>query len=247
MDALLKEFISFRDSLPADHERRQKLSSVDGIRQDSFNTKLVHLTNSADPGDIKIRKYDASLSVVVNAENITLYPAHSVLKITPKEVYADRTEFSRHLKVRDAYRIDSGKIILHCEPGIDNKEATEIVQEWCDLQIGQDEYIVNKIFRCIGSGILRSGEVANQVELNLSLETTFVWLVIFSTSMDPEFMASVKQKMEVILAKIDESGPGDSKNSDLVRKTLATMFPTIWGAEGKASTMISNVEEFPVD
>lgn len=106
-EQLTQAFITFRDSLPETHERRQTLQKFTSLRFDTITPNLLHLCSS-DPDDDYhayrrlILPTEKSLSEV--AEDLVLFPPNTVVYGTAS---GDAREFILHLspKLKEKYGV----------------------------------------------------------------------------------------------------------------------------------------------
>lgn len=80
-EQLTQAFITFRDSLPKEHERRQTLQNVNGMRFDTQIPDLLHFSFNEEENDRRdcYRRLSTEKSLEDVAKDLVLFPSHQII------------------------------------------------------------------------------------------------------------------------------------------------------------------------
>lgn len=225
-DTLLAAFVAFRDSLPANHNRRQALREITDLRFDTKDPTICHLLIKDQE---RIRQIDPSQPVEKIAEAMVLYPAHIAISVKIPAGGIDKAALHRQPPIRDFFLTDNGKIVLHLEEGGDRDVAMEMLDDAILLQQSVAKYIGVKILRPIVQSMLTGTSSNQQMPIEPKLNPEITRQIQLMTSENGEQLRALKSEMSGYLKSLWQLDQSDGTTfSEMVRSTLSAMFPSIW-------------------
>jgi hypothetical protein len=250
-EGLLAAVIKFRDSLPVDHNRRERLKDVNDLRFDTKDSTICYLL---EPTGECLRRIDRSQPVDTLAESLVLYPAHTViiLDVSPADVTRLATLKRGSMQtmslggiqaslfvpsplsaVRDIFITDTpGRVIIHIEESIDADTAMELINDELARQTDEIKYMARKLIRTISQSIMNGKTRETGLDFGIGLDRGFVWQVQLLALENGEQLAKLKHEVKAILDELRIVLP---ENQHLliqwIRGSLSEIFPSIWSRE----------------
>jgi hypothetical protein len=250
-DELLAAVIKLRDSLPADHNRRERLKEVNDLRFDSKDPTICYLL---EPAGECLRRIDRTQPVETLAESLVLYPAHTVLvlKMSPEDATRMGTLKRGNMQkislggiqaslfipsplsaVRDIFVTDTpGSVMVHIEESADADSVMEQLNDELARQTDEIKYTARKLIRAITMSIMNGNKSGTKMDFGITMDRGFVWQIQLLAFENGERLAKFKHEIKATLDEMKIVLPEDQQFLiQWIQGSLSEIFPAIWSRE----------------
>lgn len=197
-DALLAAFVAFRDSLPANHDRRQVLGEVTDLRFDTKDPTICYLILKDQE---RPRRIDPAQPVEKVAEAMVLYPAHSTMSMQMPAKVVEKLASYRQPPIRDLFLTDTGKVVIHVEEGTDKEVVAEMLDDEILRQFDMAKYIATKLMRSIVRCSIKGTDQPHQTRVEISLDDNLVRMLMLLKWENGDRLQSVKTEVAAYLER----------------------------------------------
>lgn len=267
-DALLAACIAFRDSLPADHNRRQRLKNVNDLRFDTTDPTICYLM---EPTSQNLRRIDPTQPVEKLAEAMILYPSHTMLTLQMSPADATRmaslergpiqsmssvggiqaTLFVGNplAGVRDIFLTDTpGTVVVHLEENVDAEAMIDKLMDEVLRQSNEAKYFATTLVRTIAQSMATAAKDGTGLNFGISLDQGFVWQLRLMSSENGERLAKVKQEVATLVKGLTAADPENNYHiASWIWGTLHVMFPQIWPRPEDSAVRVVESNIHPAD
>lgn len=217
-DSLLTAVVTFRDSLPEDHNRRCRLAKVSNLRFDTKDPTICYLIESS--GEELARRLDLTQPVEKVAEAAVLYPAHSALEMMVSPEDASRIAAMKQsqasnftmssgiaatlimpnplsLAIREVFVTETpGFVIIHIEEGVQSAKVVQAINDRLESQADESKYIATKLILAVCQAMSAASHQGTGMSFGIELDRSFMWQVQLLSLENGERLVKMKQAVD---------------------------------------------------
>lgn len=227
--------LRFRDNLPENHERRERLKDVTDLRFDTQDPTICYLLDNPPTADgrTRLRRIDPTQPLDKLAEAMVLYPSHTEMRMVLSAAQAAQIKDVRTPPIRDIFLVDIGKVVIHAEDGTTVETVQDLLEEAVLAKEDETKALANKLFSRIFMAISNGTKEGRGMLIEPRLDRATVWHIQLLELENGARLTKLKAEVATLLQRAKEVEERAHPElppmiTNMIRDTLSEMFPGIW-------------------